>query len=123
MYVRALVYGHCLHVCMYVCMYVRTYVVLLCIRYMIILLTTNDLTVIYKTLKVYVCMYDHFFSYFLFFSHLRRQLLLAPGPRILTFFLYLSDVEEGGETAFPDLGHAGVCECVYVCLCVYVYVC
>merc|ERR1711957_434100 len=26
------------------------------------------------------------------------------GPRILTFFLYLSDVEEGGETAFPDLG-------------------
>lgn len=28
------------------------------------------------------------------------------GPRILTFFLYLSDVEEGGETAFPDLGIA-----------------
>ena len=26
------------------------------------------------------------------------------GPRILTFFLYLSDVEEGGETAFPTLG-------------------
>jgi len=26
------------------------------------------------------------------------------GPRILTFFLYLSDVEEGGETAFPSLG-------------------
>jgi prolyl 4-hydroxylase len=25
------------------------------------------------------------------------------GPRILTFFLDLSDVEEGGETAFPDL--------------------
>jgi prolyl 4-hydroxylase len=29
---------------------------------------------------------------------------LACGPRILTFFLYLSDVEEGGETAFPTLG-------------------
>eukprot|EP00596_Hydrurales_sp_CCMP1899_P003992 CAMPEP_0119052366 /NCGR_PEP_ID=MMETSP1177-20130426/73689_1 /TAXON_ID=2985 /ORGANISM="Ochromonas sp, Strain CCMP1899" /LENGTH=458 /DNA_ID=CAMNT_0007031911 /DNA_START=271 /DNA_END=1644 /DNA_ORIENTATION=+ len=28
---------------------------------------------------------------------------LACGPRILTFFLYLSDVEEGGETNFPLL--------------------
>ena len=27
-----------------------------------------------------------------------------PGPRILTFFLYLSDVEEGGETHFNKLG-------------------
>jgi prolyl 4-hydroxylase len=26
------------------------------------------------------------------------------GPRILTFFLYLSDVEAGGGTDFPDLG-------------------
>jgi len=26
------------------------------------------------------------------------------GPRILTFFLYLSDVEEGGGTNFPQLG-------------------
>jgi len=28
----------------------------------------------------------------------------ACGPRILTFYQYLSDVEEGGGTAFPDLG-------------------
>ena len=26
------------------------------------------------------------------------------GARVLTFFLYLSDVEEGGETNFPSLG-------------------
>ena len=32
------------------------------------------------------------------------QARLSCGPRILTFFLYLSDVEEGGETAFPSLG-------------------
>ena len=30
----------------------------------------------------------------------------ASGARILTFFLYLSDVEEGGETAFPTLNVA-----------------
>lgn len=34
----------------------------------------------------------------------REQLLLPSGPRILTFFIYLSDVEEGGETAFPRIG-------------------
>ena len=28
---------------------------------------------------------------------------LACGPRILTFFLYLSDVEEGGGTRFPKI--------------------
>lgn len=32
-----------------------------------------------------------------------RQNSLASGPRILTFFLYLSDVEEGGETDFPRI--------------------
>ena len=26
------------------------------------------------------------------------------GPRLYTFFLYLSDVEEGGQTAFNKLG-------------------
>lgn len=31
---------------------------------------------------------------------------LACGPRIYTFFLYLSDVEEGGETEFPLLRDA-----------------
>lgn len=35
-----------------------------------------------------------------------EDVALACGPRILTFFLYLSDVEEGGETAFPSLGIA-----------------
>lgn len=33
-----------------------------------------------------------------------QQLMHRCGPRILTFFLYLSDVEEGGETSFPYLG-------------------
>lgn len=33
-----------------------------------------------------------------------EELKLACGPRILTFFLYLSDVEAGGATNFPDLG-------------------
>ena len=28
---------------------------------------------------------------------------MSAGPRILTFFMYLSDVEEGGETFFPKL--------------------
>eukprot|EP01036_Dinobryon_divergens_P028413 gene28414-37350_t len=36
----------------------------------------------------------------------KEDVSLACGPRILTFFLYLSDVEEGGETAFPSLGIA-----------------
>ena len=28
---------------------------------------------------------------------------MPSGPRVLTFFMYLSDVEEGGETHFPLL--------------------
>lgn len=43
---------------------------------------------------------------FFIFYYYRAQTKLACGPRILTFFLYLSDVEEGGETAFPHLGIA-----------------
>lgn len=34
----------------------------------------------------------------------RFQLNWPSGPRILTFFMYLSDVEEGGETHFTRLG-------------------
>lgn len=35
-----------------------------------------------------------------------RQNRLSCGPRILTFYLYLSDVEEGGETNFPRINIA-----------------
>jgi len=35
-----------------------------------------------------------------------QQVKLSCGARILTFFLYLSDVDEGGETAFPGLNIA-----------------
>jgi len=68
-----------------------------------------------------------------------EEVALACGPRILTFFLYLSDVEEGGETNFPALGISvkpkrgrallwpstlsdspEVCVCVFFSVCVYV---
>ncbi len=55
-------------------------------------------------------MYSFFFllqskKYYINFSLYvsSRQLELACGSRILTFFLYLSDVEECGETNFPAL--------------------
>ena len=32
---------------------------------------------------------------------IQPQTKMSCGPRILTFFLYLSDVEDGGETSFP----------------------
>ena len=32
-----------------------------------------------------------------------QHLQFPIGPRLLTFFLYLSDVTEGGETSFPSL--------------------
>ena len=34
---------------------------------------------------------------------IRDQVPMPCGPRVLTFFLYLSDVEEGGETTFTKL--------------------
>merc|ERR1719232_1219747 len=37
-------------------------------------------------------------------DYIDHQASRACGPRILTFYQYLSDVEEGGGTAFPKLG-------------------
>jgi len=54
----------------------------------------------------------------------------AWGPRLYTFFMYLSDVDEGGHTAFPLLNltvqpkkgravrYTYLCVCVCVCVCV-----
>lgn len=43
-------------------------------------------------------------QYVLHHDFSQHQLGMACGPRILSVLLYLSDVEEGGETVFPDLG-------------------
>ena len=51
-----------------------------------------------------------------FFVHLTDRMVLPcsqhrerpMGARVLTVFLYLSDVEEGGGTHFPDLGSIAV---------------
>lgn len=37
-------------------------------------------------------------------AFIRFQLNWPSGPRILTFFMYLSEVEDGGETNFPRIG-------------------
>ena len=47
----------------------------------------------YKVGERYITHHDYSFD----------ELSLLCGPRILTAFLYLSDVEEGGETNFPKL--------------------
>lgn len=33
-----------------------------------------------------------------------KDMYTPAGVRVLSFFMYLSDVEEGGETEFPKLG-------------------
>lgn len=43
-------------------------------------------------------------QYVLHHDFSQYQLGMACGPRILTVLMYLSDVEEGGETVFPELG-------------------
>ena len=48
--------------------------------------------------------YEQGEKYGLHHDYVPQQLVHQCGPRILTFFLYLSDVEDGGETAFTYLG-------------------
>jgi prolyl 4-hydroxylase len=43
-------------------------------------------------------------QYVLHHDYSQHQRELACGPRIISVLLYLSDVREGGETVFPDLG-------------------
>lgn len=59
----------------------------------------------YESLQV--LQYDKGQKYVVHHDYGADDLQKPCGPRILTFFLYLSDVEEGGETAFPLLNIAG----------------
>ena len=52
---------------------------------------------------------------------IENHLRMMCGPRVLTAFIYFSEVEEGGETEFTMLGGLKVCcvECLRaVCACV-----
>ena len=41
-------------------------------------------------------------------DYIEQQRDTIPGPRVLTLFMYLSDVEEGGETRFDYFDNGGM---------------
>jgi hypothetical protein len=67
---------------------------------------------------MYICIYLYAYTYLFINTQDQNDNALACGPRILTFFLYLSDVEEGGETNFPLLNISvnpkKVCICMFM---------